>query len=846
MGWEEDKRAYIDKLRRVDTGVEKIFRLEGNQIVTPVMEEALRDLREQAQELLHKLETDEFEIAVVGLESSGKSYFANALTGLRALPTDDARCTYTATCVRPAAENEATVVFYNETEFTRDLQEKLQELGIPDSSRYSLDNLSLDRYLQLYDNCSDDVKSKYSGTLHQDIVDTLENAASLGELIGRPPLRFPEADLDSPGFKKYITDPAHAIAVKDVTIYSTELGRMLGASTGSGLNAVLYDVPGFNSPTAMHREQTLQKMRRADVIVMVALANEPSLVSAVLDIFDRPDSDGRLMKDKLFVFANKADWATDLEKNKEITRKEWITRRRIISPEHADRIVFGSAKAYLGDGDARSLLEKKGVSDGIQEIRSKLVDYYTTDRFKELRQRIDKILFDVDELFSGAKNKFGASPLAGGPDREAYNILFSERRRAIESQIHSGLVTLRSRLNREVSENHPLTESLEEAIERATSPERFAIDDALIQQMDFENAGVGMAQQPDRVNHDIRQRRFEEMYDAFTSGVLSGTRSRHRDVSADITEIFMSAMDADPQSAEALRGEVAAFCGLEERPEDSSDGYYQSLIERFARDLFEVQIQRAPGPDRLLKFQEEAANFFSLGVFFDAASSGEDAHGYAMRAPSESPMWRLLMYPDFASVLEDDSVERKLLELTGLTELDTDSRRLLRRLVGVAGPRVFDILEKSFKGVVLGKSQASTIVARVLEDVLENEAPDPMRIFDGEQYLSDMLDWQKDYTYKKVQEEFSDDIRALRMVLKNAFVPAVHLDKAFSARETKLIEDILAKLKSASFDRFFSHNFNLIAAPALRDFEREEAQRQLNVAVMQEIQQILDQIKSPA
>ena len=80
----------------------------------------------------------------------------------------------------------------------------------------------------------------------------------------------------------------------------------------------------------MHREQTLRKMQDADAIIMVAKANEPTLTADVLKIFHSSDVDGSDRSDKLFVFANKADLATDLEKNKTTTYSEWIERYKIM------------------------------------------------------------------------------------------------------------------------------------------------------------------------------------------------------------------------------------------------------------------------------------------------------------------------------------------------------------------------------------------------------------------------------------------------------------------------------------------------------------------------------------
>ena len=85
-----------------------------------------------------------------------------------------------------------------------------------------------------------------------------------------------------------------AIAVKEITIGSRLLEKMP--------NAIIYDIPGFNSPTEMHQQQTRTRMKSADAIVIIAKADEPSLTGEVLDIFRECDNDGTVLNDKLFVF----------------------------------------------------------------------------------------------------------------------------------------------------------------------------------------------------------------------------------------------------------------------------------------------------------------------------------------------------------------------------------------------------------------------------------------------------------------------------------------------------------------------------------------------------------------
>lgn len=183
--WESEKLVYIKKLERIINGVSKILGLKGNTVITPEMTKELMEYREQAQSLLPKLKKDEFEIAVVGLEKAGKSSFSNAFIGLTALPTDDQRCTYTSTCIRKGeTDSSATVYFYTWEEFNSDFKDKLHVLGIPDASSYDLNNLSIERYAQLFDECDESKRMLYENTLNQDIIDTLKNKDSLKQYIG--------------------------------------------------------------------------------------------------------------------------------------------------------------------------------------------------------------------------------------------------------------------------------------------------------------------------------------------------------------------------------------------------------------------------------------------------------------------------------------------------------------------------------------------------------------------------------------------------------------------------------------------------------------------------------------
>lgn len=849
--WESEKLLYIEKLERIINGVSKILGLKGNTVITPEMKKELEKYQNKAKLLLPKLQKDEFEIAVVGLEKAGKSSFSNAFIGLTALPTDDQRCTYTSTCIRKGENNSsATVFFYTWEEFNRDFRDKLQLLGIPEAGSYDLNNLSLERYNQLFNECDESKRNLYKNTLNQDIIDTLNNKHSLKKYIGTEKLTFSNDQLDQDDFKCFITNPACAIAVKDVVIYSTELKEMP--------NAIMYDVPGFNSPTKMHQEQTLQKMGTADAIIMVAKADEPSITGDVLQIFKNPDVDGGSLKDKLFIFANKADRATDLEKNKEITYNEWINKWGIISDseEGRERFVFGSANAHLGakvpNGiEARESMMKKGITDdGIGILRHKLKDYYETKRFEVLKKRIDKIIYEIQNFLKN--NEAGEVSITNPYDNIEYAQLVLSTYNDLQSILKKQLEDLKNQINIKMNTEHPLSKEISACIKDEITFENYKIDEEKVNIIHKQIAGISIAEQPQKLDAKIREERFIQMYHNFSERILKCTASEHKSISHTILELFSNAMQLnhDNQNYENLLKQINQFCGLEK---NMGDDYYQSIIERFARDLFEVQIKFVCGTDRLNKFREEATNFLSLGVFFNASTyetTDENRLGYINNTPEDSPMWRIILYPELATMTSMPAMIDKIKELTGIKKINTSIIDLLKKIQIIEGNMAIKILEETFLSFNKNSPEAviMTEIRQLLNDVIEiaedNSCISLNDALTGDKYLQDITVKHQNYSYEYVQQEFNEDISALQIILQNAFIPAVNIDKAFSARETKIIEDIINSLGSQKFQDFIAENLHLIEASKVDELKRKDSERQYNTIILNEIKSILDSISA--
>lgn len=851
MAWEEEKVIYAEKLKQIQNGIQRIKQLEGNRLVTPQMERDLDKSYRTAESLLPKLQDDIFEIAIVGLEKAGKSSFSNALTGLNILPTDDKRCTYTSTCIKPGDTNWAKVEFYSRKEFDNNLTDKLKTLGIPDYVKYNIQNLTLRIYDQLFENCDPTIKQLHGNTINQDIRSTLKNWPVLQNYVGHAPLEFHGDELENADFRAYISDPERAIAVKNVTIYSAELKDMP--------NAVIYDVPGFDSPTDMHKRQTLQRMREADAIVVVSSAKAPSINGPSLEIFrENVDDYGCRLDEKLFVFANKADTvssAAQLEENMAETFRQWIDEWKIMSPQYRHRFTAGSANAHLGEKvekglESRATLESFGRDSGIAEFRDKLDNYYKRERFEVLKKRVTTLLQDVQEVFADSDFDQGSSHAM---DYNKIIELAIKTFTELQGQLTRDLADIKHNLDTESSMRHPLRAAITEQIGQGISLEKYRVTEELLDDIKKELYSTNQTPLPTSVNTKVRERRFFEMQQSFTRDILGCAVSRHETVADQILDAFMAAMKVDRHRSdyEELRKKTAVYCELDKKEDDL---YYRSLIERFARDLFEVQILASPGHDRKNKFFREVSNFLSLGVFYGQEDAQDQ--GSLPQNPLTSRLWRLILYPE---IVRDDngniSEEKKAIletirKTTNLRELDSGIEDLVVAIIKNRGNQAAPAVERAMGSIRQGGTPRLVLqrVKDALQGLIREEDTTTLEdILSTSRYLDDRHSRELNYDYEQVKSDFDDDVLALREALLKAFVPAIDLDKAFNAKESTLIEKISDGLKGDKFQKFIQDNLVSIKRDELEQINGESAQRELDRAVMQQIKGILNEIsKAPA
>lgn len=488
-----------------------------------------------------------------------------------------------------------------------------------------------------------------------------------------------------------------------------------------------------------------------------------------------------------------------------------------------------------------------GLTSGIDELRSKLIHYYEETRSAVLKRRVDRIPSAVKEIFRDADARF-ARPVTSRA--ESHDLVLSTYREMRE-HLCVKLEDLKDEMNRQIHDTRPLSASLrvyiEEHVEKASGD--CVIGDDMVERVHRQVVGIGQAPQPQKVDDSIREEKFRLLYGQFSGSVLSSASSQRSEVRRNIMDIFMSEVDKtlDQTSQEYLQSEFAALCGMDDVRDDE---YYQSLVERFSRDVFEVLV-KFNRVDRLNKFKEDASNFFSLGVFYSAsmAEGHGDGLGYMSVAPEESPLWKLLLYPASAEAPEANAVMQRIRDLTGLATKAESLLPLVQALIFAHGSSVLTVVDAVFKGFQRSSSDSAILsdVKELLSDSL-SQSDDSSNLLreimapGGSRYQADVAKLHASYDYGKVQAEFAEDVEALRKILLNAFIPAVDLDKAFSARETKLIEDIIDLVRhdrESKFQRFVSENLHLIARSRDAALALAENQARLDIAVMDEIRNVL-------
>lgn len=597
--------------------------------------EKLQGLSERNRVILEKLKSREFTVAVVGLEKAGKSTLGNALINSEILPEYTERCTYTTTELRAGEQNEAEITFYTEDEFSKIFRDMLSSVGYDAAADFrTITPETFSRYWEAVseDPGKRDLYERHNGKTDEDIITILKGSRTIGELLGRPVKKFlwdneqgnSEFQLYITGITGYNSDgsavrSAYPYAVKNVVIRSRELGSMS--------NIVLYDVPGFDSTTELHRKQTELMLREADAIILVTnVGDRPNINSPQLDMLRKVrDQDGIRLRDKTFVFGNKIDMAGNAARardNDSALRNE--AERYGIAL--GARVISGSAKAYLeglglfspdeirrGKVNAKSRLDEWGMPDGMHELHGKIQEYYENDRFEVLRKRAENTISETADFLRDLLAKYSPDVLNNFDTGGKFLLMLKGKAAQFDKEAND----IGRKYSEQISTAKPFSSQLVEEIEKI-----FPVSDDFADLVsDIRRGGVADidgVMQLTSINASLRGRIHLLFMENLVREAAEIVADKQKEIRCELVKKFLSVMGMKEgseyeeeltQSAGKLFDELLIKNGEECR--------FNILIERFSSGLVETLILMPFAEhERLEKVRRTLPELFSLAMYY--------------------------------------------------------------------------------------------------------------------------------------------------------------------------------------------------------------------------------------
>lgn len=620
------KEKEIEKLKVHNEFIVKL--LEGNsrvKILTTEYEEQISLIFDNNEKYLHKLESNEFEIAIVGLEKAGKSTFANALIENSVLPSAPERCTFTSTRL-VSGNDKATIEFYSEKEFNFIFQELLNEIEYPSPEHQDYKTLHIDKFNRHFEQLEEKNPSLYKnhiGKTDEEIKDILSCREKL--ILTGKIKEFSGNELLEESFQSYIKgenkgrDTSKPRSVKSIEIESSKLKKLE--------SAVIYDVPGFDSPTKIHLRQTEERLKKADAIILVTnVGRNPSIQGTALSVINKnTDEDGIPLRDKLFVFGNQIDTANskdESEGNEAILIKD-VEKYKI---GEAKRVFTGSALKYLVD---KKIIKKEykdsfNVDSGVESIRNELIHYYENERFEILKRKIDTNKKRLQDIFESILENSDMDFDQNFSENEKARII-REAYKGIEKRLEEGLNKLKFNLKEEIWSEKYFSNKFEEDVDDFNYFRE--IDIEFVKEVKIsEDDSLTIDIPIEKINQQIRKKIHKKYLEEFSGLINQMTDEKAKEIEVRILRDFTTAIvgdDNDTYIYDEVQRSSKNFINKLTSNISHNEGRFIYLIERFSRDIFDILLSYPIlSEDRSDKFRKAYKEFMYLNNFY---GDGHDA-----------------------------------------------------------------------------------------------------------------------------------------------------------------------------------------------------------------------------
>ncbi len=869
MNFTEEREGLLKKLEVTNDLMDKIISLDNNNYILNLeVEKRVKKLRELNGIYFDKLKKNSFEIAIVGLEKAGKSTFANALIENDVLPSAPERCTFTSTRLEYSTSDKAVIKFYNKDAFNDIFVSMLKDLEYPEAQKQYFEIMDIDEFKAYFDALEDKhpiLYKNHQGKTNEEIIDILKWRE--GFILNGNEAVFEGDELNSENFKEFIkgrdvkkydkdtkieikedTDTSKPRSVKSIIIHSSKLAKLK--------NATIFDVPGFDSPTEIHERQTIERLKKADAIIMVVnIADKPNITSPQLKVLSREsDSDGIKLNEKLFLFGNQMDKiqgeATKKDdiievKNKkvEITRrklqniviKEVSEKYQIAEPE---RVFFGSAKAFLGQKKLiESHSEYKDI--GVDSIRAELIKYYKNDRFKILTNKVEKNYSELfiilrkllkenenlnEETFKNLKEK----------EKEARKI--QERTSGIiRKQIKDELQQLKFELKKEIKSNLFFSKKLKELIDK----DFILIKENLINDAEINiNDSLGSEVRITRLNYYVRDILHKDFLEKFTKIILDVTDEKSLEIQERLSKSFVDALGAgegNPHYKDIIEVTNSFISKVTLHISHNKEKFIY-LIERFSRDIFDVLMLNPLGTeDRINKFLEEEIDFYLLDKYYKADLS----------------LINVIITQHNEKLISTPNLTPKNINPTKVGNLFSNIIKNAEKL----NSYVQEQKDTEYSDFVSDAETSLNILkasCHSIKDELNDIIEVPQK--EDKKERSEYLDIEKlalgvrqSKNRAEVMSEINKDIENLKIVLEEAIIKAIALDKTFLTSIDKQIKFLINSTQvgaesdeAIKFNDFISDNIKKIKYNEYTNIEMKKEEYKRKIAILEEINEFLE------
>lgn len=804
---------YVEKYTDI---LDEIGKIKDRVLIEDSSKNLFNKINNKLKSRKERLKKPKFEVAIIGLEKAGKSTFANALLKDDYLPQAPNRCTYTTTTIESSKENNrATISFYTKNEFLESFQATCKDIELQNIDFETITLDSFEKILQeksaLFQNSNnaDDIRAIIKN--RDDIKKYLDKS---NEII--------ESNIKN-SIKPFIVDEKIARAVKNINILSNEFKDFD--------DMVLYDVPGFDSPTKFHMEQAKKYLLRADVVILlVSIADNVSFTKMLADyIKDVKDEDGTTLKRKLIIGATKFDFHIHGNKDEDLKgieeRKELLIKEcKKFDIYKEENFFLTSPLSYLeglkamNSDKAHSKIINLGLDDGVLDIRNRVVDFFNNEAIDVLK---DAIAIDVQEcktfLLEFRKNN-NTEDLHEKINEEEYDLKI-KKINEISKQLLD-IVVDRQKFVKEQNDFN-IQKSIIEKMETIWLDQIKISDEkreSLIKEITQDNTEkVGEFQSK------LRPVIYAKSLELMKKMIAEAIEDKSFNVINSFKEEILKVFNINSEKENKLKEKLSEI--IDKHSYNSKS--YEPLLDRFLIDIFKIMIEypiaTSKNDERFKAFKESEQSIESLLVFDDSYDR-ELGSLYAQSLVKKI----LVHYED----IKFEDIKNKLIQYKDLfvhnLSIDDLASSLMNKKISL---RTLDnFIEKS-------KDKLKNLVADSIIHNISEFAPKNIyaELFDNA---------QKSHTYIQVQEEINKDIDLLKEIISNIVLKAAKIEKPFINSLNNQIESIRIDLNSdeSELKKLIDINIRFIARDEYNNLKNDPILNEIIKNISIKIKDAIDTI----